>query len=70
VSQGDRWRDGPNLWWPNDRSWCVSSEIDFPYTYVGGSTKLIAEILAHPFLEAMPATVAQRITADSDSVNS
>jgi hypothetical protein len=48
----------------------VSSGIDFPYTYVGGSTKLIAEILAHPFLEALPATVDQGITADSDLVNS
>jgi hypothetical protein len=70
VAQGKAWHDGPNLWWPNDRSWCVSSEIDFPYTYVGGSTELITEILAHPFLEALPATVDQGITADSDLVNS
>jgi hypothetical protein len=70
VAQAAGWVDGPNLWWPDDRSWCVASEIDFPYTYVGGPTKLIEEILAHPLLEALPATVDQGITADSDSVNS
>ena len=70
VAQGEGWRDGPNLWWPDDRTWCLASEIDFPYTYVGGSTSLIEEILAHPLLEALPATIAQGITADSDKVNS
>jgi hypothetical protein len=28
------------------------------------------EILAHPLLEALPATIDQGITADSDAVNS
>jgi hypothetical protein len=70
VAQGEGWEDGPNLWWPDDRSWCVASEIDFSYTYVGGSSKLIEEILAHPLVEASPATIDQRITADSDEVNS
>lgn len=70
VALGEGWDDGPNLWWPDDRSWCVASEIDFPYTYVGGSSKLIEEILAHPVLEALPATLDQGITADSDAVNS
>ncbi|GAC1504213.1 MAG: hypothetical protein NVS1B3_00490 [Candidatus Dormibacteraceae bacterium] len=60
---------GPNLWWPDDRSWCVASEIDFPYTYVGGSKKLIEEILVDPAIEALPATLAQGVTAFSDKVN-
>jgi hypothetical protein len=62
-------RDGPNLWWPDDRSWCVASEIDFPYTYVGGSQELIEEILADPSLEALPAALDHGITAFSDKVN-
>ena len=61
--------DGPNLWWPDDRAWCVASEIDFPYTYVGGSARLIDEILADPSIEALPATIHDRITADGDRVN-
>jgi hypothetical protein len=27
----------PNLWWPEDRAWCVATEIDFAWTYIGGS---------------------------------
>lgn len=48
-------RQSPNLWWAGDRSWCVASEIDLPWTYVGGSRELIAQVLAHPDLEALPA---------------
>ena len=42
----------PNLWWPNDRSWIVASEIDLPWTYVGGSKALIESVLADPNLES------------------
>jgi hypothetical protein len=47
---------GANLWWPNDRAWCVSTEIDFKWTYVGGSAECIYEILKDPYLEAYPVT--------------
>jgi len=33
-----------------------------------GPSKLIEEILAHPLLEALPATIEQGITANSDVV--
>ena len=36
----------PNLWWPEDRSWLVSSEIDIDATFVGGSKKLIGALVA------------------------
>ena len=39
------WMDGPNLWWPEDRAWCVASEIDLPFTLVGGSDQLVGAIL-------------------------
>ncbi|MGW8377973.1 hypothetical protein [Streptomyces sp. ODS28] len=45
----------PNLWWAGDRSWCVASEIDLTWTYVGGSRALIDELLADPRVEALPA---------------
>jgi hypothetical protein len=61
--------NGPNLWWPDDRSWCVASEIDFPYTYVGGPKRLIDELLADPSLEALPAALDHGISAFSDTVN-
>lgn len=45
----------PNLWWPADHSWCVTSEIDLPWTYVGGSKELIGHLLADERLETVVA---------------
>jgi hypothetical protein len=70
VADAQDWDDGPNLWWPDDQVWCVASEIDFPYTYVGGSKALIDDILRHPDLEALPATVEDGVNANSDKINS
>jgi len=57
-------------WWPDDHAWCVASEIDFPYTYVGGSQELIAAIIDDPAIEALPATDTDGIRYDSDKINS
>jgi hypothetical protein len=46
----------PNLWWPDDRAWCVASEIDLAWTYVGGTEALINDILANSQLEAQLAS--------------
>ncbi|HEV3187982.1 MAG TPA: hypothetical protein VGZ04_08035 [Acidimicrobiales bacterium] len=46
----------PNLWWPANHAWCVASEIDFPWTYVGGSSELIERLLADERLEVVPAS--------------
>jgi len=42
----------PNLWWSEDRAWCIASEIDLDRTYVGGSVALIEALTVHPALEA------------------
>lgn len=53
----DAQRDhSPNLWWPDDRAWCVATEIDLAWTYVGGPAALIGDVLATPHLEAQPAS--------------
>ena len=44
-----------NLWWPADQAWCVVTDIDLTSTYVGGSAACIADLLATPGLEALPA---------------
>lgn len=44
----------PNLWWPDDRAWCVVTEIDFTWSYVGGSLACIEHILGDSELEAIP----------------
>jgi hypothetical protein len=50
----------PSLWWPADRAWCVASEVDLLWTYVGGSVALVEELLAYPAVEALPASPGQQ----------
>lgn len=44
----------PNLWWPEDRAWCVASDIDTHDTIVGGSLACIDAVLGNPDLESLP----------------
>jgi hypothetical protein len=48
----------PNLWWPEDRSWLVATEIDLAWTYVGGPRGMIEALLADRRIEALPADPA------------
>lgn len=59
----------PNLWWPQDRSWCVATEIDGNSTYVGGSARCVEAVLADERLEALPSSVDHRFDWWSDRVN-
>jgi hypothetical protein len=43
----------PNLWWPQDRSWCVATEIDYSWSYVGGSKECIQRLLGNEGLESL-----------------
>ena len=58
----------PNLWWPADRAWCVASEVDLSWSYVGGSAELIEELIADPRLEALPAVTEHAHTWVEDYV--
>ncbi len=60
----------PNIFWPDDVSWCVATEIDLFCTYVGGSRALIDELLADDRLEVWEAHLDDPITYDSDVLNS
>ncbi|MFE6040960.1 hypothetical protein [Streptomyces sp. NPDC056452] len=50
----DEFAELPDLWWPQDRAWCLGGDVDLVSTYVGGSQALIAELLAAPELETHP----------------
>ena len=43
-----------NLWWPDDQAWCVASEIDLGWSYLGGPAGLIDQVLAEQRIEALP----------------
>jgi hypothetical protein len=57
------------FWWPEDRKWCVATEIDFMSTYVGASRVCAGAILKIEGIEAMSATNGDGITAAGDTVN-
>lgn len=59
----------PNLFWPDDRAWCVATETDLDSTYLGGTRALVADVLADERLEAVPVDVTDPVWADSDDVN-
>lgn len=59
----------PNLWWPDDRSWLVATEIDFGWTYLGGRCPLIDSVIDSPALEAFRARIGDGVTFDSDHLN-
>jgi hypothetical protein len=61
--------DSVNLWWPEDRAWCVGTEIDLMTTYVGGTQECIDAVLSETSLEAMPVAVDQYVTWDADTIN-
>lgn len=58
-----------NLWWPEDRAWCVGTDIDLMTTYVGASAGCIERLLAEASLEILPVSVGQRVTWDTDTIN-
>lgn len=68
--QAARWRSPdpwkgclPDLMFPGDRSWLVSTLWDDDWTCVGGSEQLIAELLSHPDLRAY----ARRVAVDEEA---
>jgi hypothetical protein len=69
VAQGSGWQDGPNLWWPEDRAWCVASEIDLDETLVGGTQALIEAILAKRDLSASTTTVEALLRSGDAAVD-
>jgi hypothetical protein len=59
----------PNLFWPEDRAWCVATEIDLDSTYIGCSEQAAEALLADPRLETWRVQAEDPITADSDWIN-
>jgi hypothetical protein len=59
----------PSIFWPDNVSWCVATEIDLFCTYVGGPRALIDDLLADQRLEVWEAHLDDPVAHDSDVVN-
>jgi hypothetical protein len=49
-----------SLWWSDDHTWCVATEIDFNTTYVGCDQDCCHELLRLPGVEAFVVDPAAR----------
>jgi hypothetical protein len=65
----ENWRNPPSLWWPEDRAWCVATDIDLMSTYVGGSADASQALLSNEQIEALPVPVDQSVTWEADTIN-
>ena len=66
---GPFWGDSPNIWWPEDRAWCVATDIDLYDTYLGGSEECIGAVLSNADLETLPTTLDARLNLGGDTIN-
>ncbi|MDQ6617805.1 MAG: hypothetical protein M3083_24425 [Actinomycetota bacterium] len=57
------------MWWPDDRAWRVATEVDYAWTYVGGTSHLVDRLLGDERLEALPARLTDQPFYDSDLLN-
>ena len=62
-------RQSPNLWWPEDRSWFLVTEIDFTWTYLAGSASLVSSVEQDDGIEALRTDLDHPATVDSDDRN-
>jgi hypothetical protein len=48
----------PNLWWPADHAWCVATDVDDHWSYIGGARSCIDSLLADSQFETIEITTA------------
>lgn len=63
------WRQSPNLLWPQDRSWCLATEIDLDSTLVGGPADLVEALIADPGLESYSVPPDGDLSLYGDRIN-
>ncbi len=63
------WGNSPNIWWPEDRAWCVATDIDLFDTFVGGSEECVEAVLSNPDLEVLRTTLDAILHIGGDTIN-
>ncbi len=67
--EGPPFYQSANLWWPEDRAWCVATEIDFNTTYIAGTQGLVDALLACEELEVHQVEPTDGVAYDGDALN-
>lgn len=63
------WSQSANLIWPDDRAWCIATEIDWDSTLIAASGDVAQAILADRRLEAFPVGYDDDLSWCGDTVN-
>lgn len=58
----------PSIWLPEDRSWCVATEVDLDSTYIAGSEECIDALIDSEF-EVMRIPSDARVDVGADTIN-
>ncbi|MEA3319779.1 MAG: hypothetical protein U9Q88_07095 [Bacillota bacterium] len=51
----------PTYWWPEDRSWCLSTDYDLDFTIFGGNKQLFDALMSNDKLECIEVDLETRI---------
>jgi hypothetical protein len=62
-------RDPPSYWWPEDRAWCVSTDVDFEWCYLAGTAACVSEVLVVPVIDAYATSPANPARSGMDVIN-
>ena len=62
---GEFFYQSANIVWPDDRSWCLATDIDLNSSYLGGTKALIEAVLRHQALEAYEASADDPFYVDN-----
>lgn len=52
-----RWDQSPSLWWPEDRAWCVGTDIDGYSTYLACNDKCLDALVHDSRVEVLPVKI-------------
>ena len=70
----DAFPDQPSYWWPDDRAWCVCTDVDFEWAYLAGAAACIDDVLAVAAIDAFatrpenPARSGMDVINDPDAI--
>lgn len=66
ITSPHRLRISPSLCWPDDLAWCVATEVDFRWTYVGAAAECVQKLERDARLEALRTQPEHRGDIESD----
>jgi hypothetical protein len=55
------WSLSPSLWWPEDRAWCVGTDIDGYSTYIACGHECLKVLRREPRIEVLPVRIDDRV---------